>query len=94
MFSTRSRRTFALVVATATLPLALTACGMGDSESDSSKDKASTPSAEKETPAEDSADGAAQASGPFGPGCASVPKDGAGSFDGMAQDPVATAASN
>lgn len=31
---------------------------------------------------------------PFGPGCASVPKDGAGSFDGMAQDPVATAASN
>ncbi|MEU6121258.1 fasciclin domain-containing protein [Streptomyces sp. NPDC047123] len=33
-------------------------------------------------------------SGPFGPACASVPKDGAGSFDGMASDPVATAASN
>ncbi|WP_153502550.1 fasciclin domain-containing protein [Cumulibacter manganitolerans] len=31
---------------------------------------------------------------PFGPGCAAVPKDGAGSFDGMAKDPVATAASN
>ncbi len=31
---------------------------------------------------------------PFGTGCASVPKDGAGSFDGMADDPVATAASN
>ncbi|MDI3408942.1 fasciclin domain-containing protein [Streptomyces cavernicola] len=31
---------------------------------------------------------------PFGPACASVPKDGAGSFDGMAKDPVATAASN
>lgn len=31
---------------------------------------------------------------PFGPGCASVPKEGAGSFKGMAQDPVATAASN
>ncbi|MFJ8660286.1 fasciclin domain-containing protein [Streptomyces sp. NPDC093795] len=31
---------------------------------------------------------------PFGPGCASVPKEGAGSFDGMAADPVATAASN
>ena len=31
---------------------------------------------------------------PFGPGCAAVPKDGAGSFDGMAADPVATAASN
>jgi uncharacterized surface protein with fasciclin (FAS1) repeats len=31
---------------------------------------------------------------PFGPGCASVPKTGKGSFDGMSQDPVATAASN
>ncbi|MYT71844.1 MULTISPECIES: fasciclin domain-containing protein [unclassified Streptomyces] len=33
-------------------------------------------------------------SGPFGPACSSVPKDGAGSFDGMAKDPVATAASH
>ncbi|MEU8526041.1 MULTISPECIES: fasciclin domain-containing protein [Streptomyces] len=31
---------------------------------------------------------------PFGSGCASVPKEGAGSFAGMAKDPVATAASN
>ncbi|MEV5607394.1 fasciclin domain-containing protein [Streptomyces sp. NPDC052225] len=31
---------------------------------------------------------------PFGPACASAPKDGAGSFDGMAEDPVATAASH
>ena len=30
----------------------------------------------------------------FGAGCAAVPADGAGSFDGMATDPVATAASN
>ncbi|WP_369211569.1 fasciclin domain-containing protein [Streptomyces flavofungini] len=33
-------------------------------------------------------------SGPFGSGCSSVPKEGAGSFSGMADDPVATAASN
>ncbi|NEB79507.1 fasciclin domain-containing protein [Streptomyces sp. SID14478] len=33
-------------------------------------------------------------SGPFGSGCSSVPKDGAGSFGGMAKDPVATAASH
>ncbi len=33
-------------------------------------------------------------SGPFGSACASVPTEGAGSFDGMAKDPVATAASN
>ncbi len=31
---------------------------------------------------------------PFGPGCASVPDSGSGSFDGMSKDPVATAASN
>ena len=31
---------------------------------------------------------------PFGAGCAAVPEDGDGSFAGMAQDPVATAASN
>ncbi len=30
----------------------------------------------------------------FGPACASVPSTGAGSFEGMAKDPVATAASN
>lgn len=30
----------------------------------------------------------------FGSACADVPADGAGSFDGMASDPVATAASN
>ena len=30
----------------------------------------------------------------FGAGCAAVPDDGAGSFEGMAMDPVATAASN
>ncbi|WP_329623924.1 fasciclin domain-containing protein [Streptomyces sp. NBC_01255] len=37
---------------------------------------------------------AADTDGPFGPGCAAVPTEGDGSFDGMADDPVATAASN
>jgi uncharacterized surface protein with fasciclin (FAS1) repeats len=32
--------------------------------------------------------------GAFGPGCASVPADGEGSFAGMADDPAGTAASN
>ncbi|MGW7056703.1 fasciclin domain-containing protein [Streptomyces sp. NPDC054887] len=91
MFSTRSRRTLAVAIAAAALPLALTACGM-DNGGDSGKGSGS--SAAKEGPAQDDKGNAAQASGPFGPGCASVPKDGAGSFDGMAKDPVATAASN
>jgi uncharacterized surface protein with fasciclin (FAS1) repeats len=37
---------------------------------------------------------AAMSDTPFGAGCAAVPKDGKGSFSGMATDPVATAASN
>ena len=36
---------------------------------------------------------AASTTSDFGPGCASVPKSGAGSFTGMATAPVATAAS-
>jgi uncharacterized surface protein with fasciclin (FAS1) repeats len=39
-------------------------------------------------------DGAAMASEPFGSACTAVPKTGAGSFNGMATDPVATAASH
>ena len=37
--------------------------------------------------------GASTTASDFGPGCASVPKDGAGSFTGMSTAPVATAAS-
>ncbi|MFD3875836.1 fasciclin domain-containing protein [Streptomyces sp. NPDC058623] len=35
-----------------------------------------------------------QQADPYGPACASVPKEGSGSLAGMAKDPVATAASN
>lgn len=37
---------------------------------------------------------APMAGGPFGTACSAVPADGEGSFTGMADDPVATAASN
>ncbi|MFD5205299.1 fasciclin domain-containing protein [Streptomyces sp. NPDC058375] len=37
---------------------------------------------------------AAATADPYGPACASVPKEGAGSLEGMAKDPAATAASN
>ena len=70
-----------LAVLGAALALSLVAAGCGDSN-----DTASTTSA----PASSASDVAA----PSGPGCSSVPKDGAGSFAGMAQDPAATAASN
>ncbi|MEV5677373.1 MULTISPECIES: fasciclin domain-containing protein [unclassified Streptomyces] len=82
------RRIAVAVSAAAVLPLALTACS-----SDDSKDAAagSTPSAASSA----ASDGdSMNMDEPFGPACASVPKDGAGSFSGMAKDPVATAASN
>lgn len=47
---------------------------------------------ESMTPASPATGMAADA--PFGPGCAAVPATGAGSFAGMATDPVATAASH
>ncbi|THA80277.1 fasciclin domain-containing protein [Streptomyces sp. A0592] len=37
---------------------------------------------------------ASQQTDPYGPACASLPSQGSGSLAGMAQDPVATAASN
>lgn len=92
MNALRFRRAAVAVTAAAVLPLALTACGGDDSSSDAAADKST--SAPAENKASPTADASAPMEGPFGPACASVPEDGAGSFDGMAQDPVATAASN
>ncbi|MFI7340969.1 fasciclin domain-containing protein [Streptomyces sp. NPDC050085] len=89
---TRVRRVAVAVAAAAVLPLALTACSDSDS-----KDKAGAGSSSAASKGSDTASSAGDTgtmSKPFGPACASVPKDGAGSFDGMAQDPVATAASH
>ncbi|MEU8960880.1 fasciclin domain-containing protein, partial [Streptomyces sp. NPDC048491] len=92
MNALRFRRTAIAVTAAAVLPFALSACGGGDSKKDasSSSSEAAAPPA-----AQSSAGGdASMTDKPFGSACASVPKDGAGSFDGMAKDPVATAASH
>ncbi|MFD7529874.1 MULTISPECIES: fasciclin domain-containing protein [unclassified Streptomyces] len=94
--NTRIRRTTGLLAAAAVLPLALSACSSGSSDSGTSdsSDKASAPAAGS---SDDMGGSTASASGmdqPFGPACSAVPKNGAGSFDGMSKDPVATAASN
>ncbi len=90
----------ALVATLGALSLGLAACGGGGedtagttpSEDMTSSDSMTSDSSMTETETED-----AMAEGPVGPGCAdyaaAVP-DGAGSVEGMAQDPVATAASN
>ncbi|MGW0916580.1 fasciclin domain-containing protein [Streptomyces sp. NPDC002784] len=92
--NTRIRRIAATVAAAAVLPLALAACS--DDSSDSAQSDSAT-SASASAPASDDSmadSGTATSDEPFGSACATVPKDGAGSFDGMAKDPVATAASN
>ena len=88
----------AAVAAVAALSLVAAACGDDNdgpaaaaeaAQSDTTAPMADAPmTSEPMTPA----DGAAMA--PSGPACASVPTDGEGSFEGMADDPAATAASN
>jgi uncharacterized surface protein with fasciclin (FAS1) repeats len=47
-----------------------------------------------QTPAPSTTAASMTASGPFGAACSAVPASGAGSLEALAQDPVATAASN
>lgn len=89
--TTTSRRAAAAALLLAA-PLALAACG-SSSSSTGAAPSASMSSSMPDSPSASSTpmDAAAQV---FGAGCAAVPKDGPGSFTGMAVDPVATAASN
>lgn len=90
MKSTTLRRTGATAAAIAALSLSLVACG--DDSNDTAADSGSTPSASaSESTDSGSSDAGAQV---FGPACSAVPTSGKGSFDGMVNDPVATAASN
>ena len=86
--STFNRRT-GIAAALLALPLVLAACGSTTtSESSSAPVVASSEAMTSDAPMVDAS------MTPFGAGCAAVPADGAGSFSGMATDPVATAASN
>lgn len=85
----RVPRTLALI--TGAFALTITAaCGSSDTGA-SSQTPTQTQPTQTSTPTSTPASGT---SSQFGAACAAVPKDGAGSFAGMAMDPVATAASN
>ena len=90
-------RSMGLAALALTASMGLAACG-SESDSDSasepttSESSSETPMEESESPMESEEPMAADA--PFGPGCAGVPTSGEGSVEGMADDPVATAASN
>ncbi|NED32021.1 fasciclin domain-containing protein [Streptomyces sp. SID8499] len=92
--TTRTRRLAVALAAAAVLPLALTACSddSGDSGASDTSAKASASSGSDDMGGSGSS--ASAMDQPFGAACSAVPKNGAGSFDGMAQDPVATAASH
>ncbi len=89
-------RTLGLAALALTASMSLAACGT-EEEASSATDTTSSETSESsestsETPMESEEPMAADA--PFGPGCAGVPTSGEGSVEGMADDPVATAASN
>jgi uncharacterized surface protein with fasciclin (FAS1) repeats len=76
--------------------LAMTAAACSSSASSSASSPATSApasSAAASAPASAGASSGATTAADFGPGCASVPKGGAGSFTGMSTAPVATAAS-
>ena len=93
----RIARKSGLAALALTMSLGMAACGGSDEADTASDETTSTPSetmTEEETPMEEeSSDAMGAAEGTFGEGCAAIPADGAGSFDGMATEPVATAAS-
>ena len=86
-----NRRLVPAAVAALALSAGLAACSSsGSGSTTSSSTTSSTPMATTSSPMAS----ASAASMDFGSACSSVPSSGSGSFSGMAQDPVATAASN
>lgn len=88
------RRT-GVAAAAITLTLGLAACSSEDDDSTTASDSGETTSESSAPMDEETTEAAAGAEAQtFGDACSAVPTDGPGSFDGMVQDPVATAASN
>jgi uncharacterized surface protein with fasciclin (FAS1) repeats len=81
-----------LMTAVSTLAITLSACGSDDSAGSSASADTGSSSSESSEATESSAMPATDE--PFGAGCSAVPTEGEGSFTGMTDDPVATAASN
>ncbi|MEY9855658.1 putative surface protein with fasciclin (FAS1) repeats [Catenulispora sp. GAS73] len=88
MFSTRSK-TAAVLLCSAAIAVSASACG-----SSTSKPAAAATSSSSMAASTGSSSSATAPSAPFGSACSAVPATGAGSFTGMATDPVATAASH
>jgi len=102
MKRTTLNRSAGLAALALTMSLGLSACGSDDaadtaaedttSETSPAEEESSAP-AEEDSPAEEESADADPAAATFGPACDQIPAEGAGSFNGMATEPVATAAS-
>ncbi len=84
------RRTSGLAALALTATLGLAACSSDDSGDASATAGDTTMSSPAAGETNDAMDAGAQT---FGPGCSAIPSSGSGSFNGMATEPVATAAS-
>lgn len=93
----RIARNTGLATLALTLSLGMAACGSDEDAAgnDASASETSSETTSEEPMTEESSEPAAADAGAdtFGPGCSAIPADGAGSFNGMATEPVATAAS-
>ncbi len=87
------RRGTTAAAAVLALSVSLAACGSEDDSADDNAGSNDTPAETSDAP--ETSDGMTGAGAEtFGEGCSAIPTSGAGSFDGMVKDPVATAASN
>jgi uncharacterized surface protein with fasciclin (FAS1) repeats len=82
-----------MLAAASALTLSMAACGSDDSD-DTASDSGSSSSSSDSSMESSSPSADSMSEEPFGAGCTAVPADGEGSFTGMTDDPVATAASN
>jgi uncharacterized surface protein with fasciclin (FAS1) repeats len=90
-------RTFPRVAAAAVTTAAavsLAACGTGSASSSAGSTSTTSMAAPTTTASGSVSDGVTKTSDTFGPACGQIPASGAGSLNGMANDPVATAASH
>ena len=94
MFSPR-RKTAAALLCSAVIAVSASACSSSTSKPAAAPAASSSSSMAPAGGSSSSSDmTAGSASAPFGAACSAVPTSGPGSFNGMATDPVATAASN
>ena len=87
-------RTLGIAALALTASMSLAACGSEDEPDTAAADDTTSETTTEEPTETPSETEEPMADGPFGAGCAGVPTEGEGSVEGMADDPVATAASN